>query len=322
MNYSTKSVIDFRPEALLKEAFVHSMADVQTKKIGSETKIWQFCVVLSAAQIGSHCNICSNCFIENDVIIGDRVTIKCGVQLWDGLRVEDDVFIGPNATFTNDKYPKSKQYLENHPRTLIKKGASIGANATILPGVTVGESAIVGAGAVVTQDVPENAIVKGVPAQITGYTDTLLYPVDASGVSTIGKLVGPVLYSLTSVPDMRGNLVVGESAKEVPFRPERIFMVYDVPNSKVRGAHAHKECHQFLIAAHGTLNVILDDGEQRREYSLSDAKTGLYIRPGIWGIQYKYSTDAVLLVLASHAYDANDYIRDYNTFIAWKKEQA
>ena len=98
-------------------------------------------------------------------------------------------------------------------------------------------------------------------------------------------------------------------------------MVYDVPNSKVRGAHAHKECHQFLIAAHGAVNVILDDGDQRREYSLSDAKTGLYIKPGVWGIQYKYSADAVLLVMASHSYDPDDYIRDYNTFTAWKKEQ-
>lgn len=325
MSYSNASTIALQPEASLQDlqaAFIHPMADVQTRSLGKGTKIWQFCVVLPAAQIGSDCNVCSNCFIENDVILGDRVTVKCGVQLWDGLRVEDDVFIGPNATFTNDKYPRSKQYLETHPATVIKKGASIGANATILPGITVGENAIVGAGAVVTQDVPTNAIVKGVPAQITGYTDTLLYSTEVSEVANVGKLTGPVLYSLASVPDMRGNLVVGEYNKELPFQPERMFMVYDVPNSKVRGAHAHKECHQFLIAAHGRVNVILDDGEQRREYCLSDAKTGLYIEPGVWGIQYKYSADAVLLVLASHPYDADDYIRDYNTFIAWKKEQA
>lgn len=325
MSHSLKSAVPVLSQALSQKAsqksFAHPMSDVQSRSIGSGTKVWQFCVVLPEAQIGRDCNICSNCLIENDVIVGDRVTVKCGVQLWDGLRVEEDVFIGPNATFTNDKYPRSKQYPEKRPQTVIRKGASIGANATILPGVTVGEHAMVGAGAVVTQDVPTHAIVKGVPAQITGYTDTLLYSAEVPEVAGAGKLTGPVLYSLTSVPDMRGNLVVGEYEKELPFQPERMFMVYDVPNSKVRGAHAHKECHQFLIAAHGSVNVILDDGEQRREYCLSDARTGLYIEPGVWGIQYKYSADAVLLVLASHPYDADDYIRDYSTFVEWKKEQ-
>ena len=325
MSHSSQSAVKIRPqsssEAISTDGFIHSMADVQSDRIGAGTNVWQFCVILPGAQVGSDCNICSNCFIENDVVVGDRVTIKCGVQLWDGLRVEDDAFIGPNATFTTDKYPRSKQYLETHLNTIVKKGASIGANATILPGVTIGENAIVGAGAVVTQNVPTNAIVKGVPAQITGYTDTLLYSAEVPEVASISKLTGPVLYSLASVPDMRGNLVVGESNKELPFQPERMFMIYGVPNSKVRGAHAHKECHQFLIAAHGSINVILDDGEQRKEYRLSDAKTGLYIEPGVWGIQYKYSADAVLLVLASHPYDADDYIRDYNEFVEWKKEQ-
>ena len=326
MNPSISSTIERRSEPVLQENFVHSMADVQTKNIGKGTNVWQFCVLLPEAQIGEFCNICSNCFIENDVTVGDRVTIKCGVQLWDGLRIEDDVFIGPNATFTNDKYPRSKQYLEKYPLTVIKRGASIGANATILPGIMVGEDAMVGAGTVVTQDVPANAIVKGVPAQITGYTDTLLYSDDLSDSLVADKLVadklaGPVLYSLPNIPDMRGNLVVGEFDDSLPFKPERMFMVYDVPNSKVRGAHAHKECHEFLIAAHGTVNVILDDGDQRREYCLSDPRTGLFMQAGIWGVQYKYSADAVMLVLASHPYEADDYIRDYNEFLSWKKEQ-
>ena len=327
MSHSPQSAVKVRTQSLptqtfSSKGFIHPMTDVQSRNIGEGTNVWQFCVILPDAQIGNDCNICSNCFIESDVVIGDRVTVKCGVQLWNGLRLEDDTFIGPNATFTTDKYPRSKHHAKTDLNTTVKKGASIGANATILPGVTIGENAIVGAGAVVTQDVPTNAIVKGVPAQITGYTDTLLHSTETSEITSIGKLTGPVLYSLASVPDMRGNLVVGEYSKELPFQPERMFMVYDVPNSKVRGAHAHKECHQFLIAAHGSINVILDDGEQRREYCLSDAKTGLYIEPGVWGIQYKYSADAVLLVLASHPYDADDYIRDYNTFIEWKKEQA
>ncbi|MDP4644904.1 MAG: N-acetyltransferase, partial [Opitutales bacterium] len=122
---------------------------MQSESIGAGTSVWQFCVVLPEAKIGSECNICSHCLIENDVIVGDRVTVKCGVQLWDGLRVEDDVFIGPNVTFTNDKQPRSKQYPDEFPKTMIRRGASIGANATILPGIEIGEGAMVGAGAVV-----------------------------------------------------------------------------------------------------------------------------------------------------------------------------
>ena len=299
--------------------FFHKLSDIQSEKIGPGTRIWQYCVVLPGAKLGKDCNICSHCFIENDVVIGDRVTVKCGVQLWDGLRVEDDVFIGPNVTFTNDKYPRSKQYLEKPFSTVVKKGASIGANATILPGITIGEDAMIASGAVVTQDVPEYAIVKGVPAKITGYTDTLVHPSAVVNLQDGAKFAGPVLYSLSTIQDIRGNLVVGEYPKELPFEPKRIFMVHDVPNSKVRGAHAHKECHQFLIATHGTVNVILDDGTTREEYMLSDSSIGLYIRPGVWGIQYKYTNDAVLLVLASHKYNPDDYLRDYNKFIEWKK---
>ena len=141
------------------------MTDVQSINLGAGTSIWQFCVILPGAQIGEGCNICSHCFIENDVRIGDRVTVKCGVQLWDGIRVEDDVFIGPNVTFTNDKRPRSKQYPAMFHQTIIRKGASIGANATILPGIEVGAGAIVGAGAVVTRSVEAGRIVVGNPAK-------------------------------------------------------------------------------------------------------------------------------------------------------------
>lgn len=135
---------------------IHPLSDVQTKDVGENTNIWQYCVVLSGAKIGSGCNICSHCFIENDVVVGDNVTLKNGVYLYDGITVEDGVFIGPNATFCNDKYPKSKNKDFKLEPILIKKGASIGANATILPGVTIGENALVAAGAVVTKDVADN----------------------------------------------------------------------------------------------------------------------------------------------------------------------
>ncbi|HEY3307939.1 MAG TPA: acyltransferase [Desulfuromonadaceae bacterium] len=150
--------------------FKHSHALVESQQIGENTRVWAFTHVLPNARIGSDCNICDHVFIENDVIIGNRVTIKCGVQIWDGLRLEDDVMVGPNATFTNDLFPRSKQPFELRT-TLVRKGASIGANATILCGITIGEGAMVGAGAVVTKDVPSRAVVVGNPACIIRYLE-------------------------------------------------------------------------------------------------------------------------------------------------------
>lgn len=144
---------------------IHPLSDVQSANIGEETRVWQFTVVLAGAVIGRNCNINAHCLVENDVVIGDNVTVKSGVYLWDGMRVEDNVFIGPNVTFTNDKYPRSKQYPEQFAVTTIRRGASIGAGAVILPGVTIGERAMVAAGAVVTRDVLPNAVVAGNPAR-------------------------------------------------------------------------------------------------------------------------------------------------------------
>jgi acetyltransferase-like isoleucine patch superfamily enzyme len=148
---------------------IHKLAEVQTDNIGQNTSVWQFSIILKNAVIGDHCNINCHVFIENDVIIGDRVTIKPGVQIWDGIRIDDDVFIGPNATFVNDKHPRSKNYPESFLQTHLKKGVSIGANATILGGVEIGEYAMVGAGGVVTKTVPNRALVFGNPARIVGW---------------------------------------------------------------------------------------------------------------------------------------------------------
>lgn len=144
---------------------IHKLSDVQSVSIGRDTNIWQYCVVLERAIIGQNCNVCSHCLIENDVTIGNNVTIKSGVQIWDGISIEDNVFIGPNVTFTNDKSPRSKEYPEKFIKTVIKANASIGANATILPGITIGEYAMVGAGSVVIHDVPAHKTVIGNPAK-------------------------------------------------------------------------------------------------------------------------------------------------------------
>lgn len=148
---------------------IHPLSDVQSSTIGTDTRVWQYCVILAGAKIGNNCNLCAHTLVESDVVIGNNVTVKSGVFLWDGTRIEDDVFIGPNATFTNDLMPRSKAYPEKFSGITVKQGASIGANATLLPGVTIGQYAMVGAGAVVTKDVPEYAVVVGNPAQIIRY---------------------------------------------------------------------------------------------------------------------------------------------------------
>ena len=148
---------------------IHNLSDVKSESIGAGTRIWQFAVVFKNARIGKNCNICAHTLVENDVLIGDNVTVKSGVYLWDGTVIEDNVFIGPNATFTNDMLPRSKVYPDSFSGITVCRGASVGANATILPGVVIGANAMVGAGAVVVADVPENAVVVGNPARVIRY---------------------------------------------------------------------------------------------------------------------------------------------------------
>lgn len=148
---------------------IHKLADVQSDNIGKDTNIWQFCVILKNAKIGSNCNVNAQCLIENDVLIGDNVTIKSGVQIWDGITIEDNVFIGPNVTFTNDFMPRSKQYPEKFLKTVLKKGASIGANSTIIGGITIGEYGMIGAGSVVTKSIKNNELWYGNPAKFQGF---------------------------------------------------------------------------------------------------------------------------------------------------------
>jgi UDP-2-acetamido-3-amino-2,3-dideoxy-glucuronate N-acetyltransferase len=308
------------------DRIIHKLADVASDAIGHGTKIWQYVVVLPGAKIGANCNICAHVFIENDVVVGDRVTIKCGVQLWDGLRVGNDVFIGPNATFTNDLFPRSQKHPHKYLETTIEDGASIGAGAIILPGLTVGQEALVGAGATVTRSVPPRAIVVGNPARIIGYTDTgkqsasnFAENIQSSQPGCSGVLhsvvCGVTLHKFPFISDMRGNLSVGEFEQTVPFMPKRYFFVFDVPSAETRGEHAHYTCKQFLICVRGRCSVVADDGKNREEFLLDKPNIGLYLPPLTWGIQYRYSADAVLLVFASEHYDKNDYIRNYAKFL-------
>ncbi|HEU4583094.1 MAG TPA: WxcM-like domain-containing protein [Polyangiaceae bacterium] len=310
----------------MSDFFVHPQGLCESQRVGKGTRVWAFAHVLPGAVLGSDCNICDHTFIENDVVVGDRVTVKCGVQLWDGVRLEDDVFVGPNATFTNDHFPRSKQRPAEFLKTVVSRGASIGANATVLPGVSIGQNAMVGAGAVVTHNVPPNAIVVGNPARIVGYVDTGEAVQSTRAVSHLGagapvqptRVPGVTLHRLKLVKDMRGSLSVGEYSRDIPFVPQRYFLVFDVPSAEVRGEHAHYKCHQFLICAKGQVSVVADDGTRREEYRLDSSDVGIYLPPMVWGIQYRYSADAVLLVFASDPYDPKDYIRDYDQFLAAK----
>ena len=296
--------------------FVHPQGICESTTVGDDTTIWAFAHVLPGARIGRNVNVCDQVFIENDVIVGDRVTIKCGVQLWDGIELQDDVFIGPNVTFTNDRLPRSKQYPAEFARTVVERGASIGGGAVLLPGIHVGRSAMVGAGAVVTRDVPPFAVVVGNPARITGYTDTagsrMLAPTAQAPVPG-GPDSGPV-HRLQSVTDMRGSLVAAEFAKDLPFSPQRFFIIYNVPSQDVRGEHAHRLCEQFLVCLTGSVRAIVDDGTTREEYLLDTPSNGLHMPAMTWGTQYAYSADAVLAVFASRPYDDADYIRTYAEF--------
>lgn len=303
--------------------YVHPLGCCETERLGDGTRIWAFAHVLAGASLGADCNICDHVFIENDVVVGDRVTVKCGVQLWDGVRLGDDVFIGPNATFTNDDRPRSRRWQDQVLRTIVEDGASIGANATILPGLTIGRNAMIGAGAVVTRNVPPNAIVVGNPARIIGYDGAepvpgavgVAPPDSDEAVRDVG-VGGAQVLRMPAFSDLRGDLAVLEFGTGLPFLPRRQFVVSGVTSGHVRGEHAHRECIQFLTCVCGSMEVLVDDGARRASIRLDRPTVGLLVPPGVWAAQFGFSPDAVLVVLASHPYDGADYIRDYEQFRA------
>lgn len=298
--------------------FAHPDARVETDAIGPRTRIWAFAHVLKGARIGADCNICDHTFIEGGAEVGDRVTVKCGVQLWKGITLDDDVFVGPNATFANDFVPRSDRHAASGIRTLVRRGASIGANATILSGVTIGSEAMVGAGAVVTRDVPARAIVVGNPGYVSGYMDVNLNgraepPTHRSASPLVG---GAMLYHLPRITDHRGGLSFAELNQSLPFSVVRYFLVFGVPSRELRGEHAHKTLHQYLVAVHGSCSVRLYDGARSEEILLDRPECALHVPPMVWTTQYRYSHDAVLLVLASDVYREEDYIRDFEEYQA------
>lgn len=308
--------------------FAHPQSLVESPSIGDGTRVWAFAHILPGAVIGRDCNICDHVFIENDVIVGDRVTVKCGVQLWDGVALEDDVFVGPNATFTNDLFPRSRQRPDKFARTTVRAGASIGANATLLAGIEIGRGAMVGAGAVVTHDVPPGVVVTGNPARIrrqvgegAALGDATEAPAQPAGREKVvtSSPVGVNVHTIPVVSDSRGSLSFAEVGNELPFVPRRYFLLYDVPSGAIRGAHAHRQLEQYIVCVHGSCRVILDNGTRQDELALVAADRGVHVPPMIWTTVVPDSADTTVLVLASAEYDAADYIRDYDEFLGVAK---
>ena len=255
--------------------------------------------------------------VSPHAVIGDDCRIASGAVICAGVVLEEDVVVGPNVVFVESADPTAET------TALVERGVRIGANATLYAGIKLSAGSLVRPGAVVTRSVPPKAIVDGNPAAIVGYVGTepsaaaSQFFADQRGSAVQQTPVkGVSVHTFPVVPDLRGTLTVGEFMKEIPFAPLRYFMVFDVPNKEVRGEHAHRECHQFLICVRGSCAVVADDAMRRIEVVLDAPNRGMYLPPGTWGVQYKYSADALLLVFASHPYDATDYIRDYATFVA------
>lgn len=272
---------------------VDATAVCEARSIGTGSRVLAFASVGPEVEIGSECVVGPHAVLEGAVTLGD------GVQVQAGARLLGPVLVGP--------------------------GAAIGANAVLAGdgGLDVGRGAVVKAGSVVAESVPANAIVGGNPATIVAYVDSgheaavreVVTPSSgAAGVTETG-VRGVTIHPLTNARDLRGSLTAAELS-DLPFTPRRLFTVYDVPSESVRGSHAHRECSQFLVCLAGSLSCLVDDGSAREEIRLASSEVGLHIPPMVWGTQWRYSRDAVLLVLASHPYDPADYIRDYEEFLA------
>ena len=270
---------------------VDATAACEARRVGNGTRILAFARIGPDVEIGDDCVVGSHAALEGEVTLAD------GVRVATGARLLGPVSVGP--------------------------GATIGANAVLVgDGIDVGRGAVVKAGSVVAQSVPANAIVGGNPATIVAYVDSgheaavgkVVTPSSAAAVTETG-VRGVTIHGMTNARDLRGSLTAAEFS-DLPFAPRRLFTVYDVPSESVRGSHAHRKCSQFLVCLAGAMSCLVDDGSAREEIRLANSEVGLHIPPMVWGTQWRYSPDAVLLVLASHSYDAADYIRDYEEFLA------
>jgi UDP-2-acetamido-3-amino-2,3-dideoxy-glucuronate N-acetyltransferase len=277
----------------------------------------RFAVVDASAKVGTGTVIGPHAVIDALASVGEHCVIESGAHVCRGTVIENQVHIGAHVAFASAPGGSPVP-------AVVKQGAWIGANASIVAGVVIGAKAVVRPGTVVMRSVPPGAIVEGNPANIVGYVDAIQGPASAAMQAPVSRkgsaveatlVTGVTVHHFPVVPDLRGSLTVGEFDREIPFVPKRYFMVFGVPNREIRGEHAHHACHQFLICVRGSCAVVADDGHNKVEVTLDSPDRGIYLPPMTWGIQYKYSSDAMLLVFASHYYDSADYIRDYADFM-------
>lgn len=254
-------------------------------------------------------------FVSPQAQLADDCRVLPGAYVGAHVQVQAGTCIGPNAVLV-DASP-------GNGMTFVRVGVDVGANAVIHAGINLAAHAVVRPGAIVTRSVPPAAIVEGNPATIVGYVNAQREVESAVTLPRGGKTAlvqetgvqGVTVHRFPVIPDLRGSLTVGEFERQIPFTPKRYFMVFGVPNKEIRGEHAHRACHQFLVCPRGSCAVVADDGRRRIELMLDAPELGIHLPPMTWGVQYKYSEDAVLLVFASHHYDAADYIRDYDEFL-------
>jgi acetyltransferase-like isoleucine patch superfamily enzyme len=298
--------------------FIDPSARFEAETLGDGSRVSAYVHVGPGVTVGKNCVLYDHAVLIGDVVLEDDVEVHVGARLLGRVHAEEGASIGAGAVVGVE----SSAGGDGADGVIVRRFASLGANVTVSPGVVVGRRAIVEAGAVVGQSVPANAIVSGNPATIVSYVDSgheadpahLVLPPSRVVGTTETRVRGVTLHGLTNARDLRGSLMAAEFSG-LPFAPRRLFTVYDVPSESVRGAHAHRECSQFLVCLAGEVSCLVDDGSAREEIHLGSSEIGLHIPPMIWGTQWRYTRDAVLLVLASHPYDAADYIRDYEEFL-------
>ena len=295
--------------------FIDPSARFEAEDLGAGSRVLAFTRVGRGVKIGRNCAIHDHAVLVGDVTLEDDVAVQMSARLLGSVHLEQGVAVGAGALVGAGS-------LDGEPsKSIVHRFASIGVNATVLPGVVIGRRAVVEPGSVVTENVPANAVVTGNPATIVSYVDTgddetpseMTTAVLLADVGNT-RVRGVTLHGLTHARDLRGTLTAAEFAA-LPFAPRRFFTVYDVPSESVRGAHAHRECSQFLVCLAGSVSCLVDDGATRDEVRLENPAIGLHIPPMIWGTQWRYTRDALMLVLASNPYDPDDYIRDYEEFL-------